>query len=152
MDDTRSVRMDEESRDEFLGGGGTGVISFAPDEADTAPYSVPVSYGYDAETGTFYFRLAVGPDVEKADFVERRTPVSFVAYGTVDGQWRSVVVTGRLEAVGEAAIDSEVVEGMRRVEIPLVDVFERHPREVEFGFFRLDPDDISGKRETRTED
>ena len=50
MEDIRSVRMNENERDEFLDRGGTGVISFdTPD--DDAPYSRPVSYGYDAETG-----------------------------------------------------------------------------------------------------
>ncbi|MFC4357157.1 pyridoxamine 5'-phosphate oxidase family protein [Halobium salinum] len=152
MDDVRSVRMDEETRNEFLGTGGTGVVSFAPDEAGEAPFSLPVSYGYDAESGDFYFRLATGPDAGKADFVDRRTPVSFVAYETLDGRWESVVATGRLEEVTEAAIDSDVVQAMRNVEIPLVDVFDRHPREVEFGFYRLVPEEVTGKREARTED
>ena len=61
MTDIRSVRMSDEERDEFLGRGGTGTISFdTPD--DDPPYTRPVSYGYDAETGNFYFRFAVGPD------------------------------------------------------------------------------------------
>jgi hypothetical protein len=44
-----------------------------------------------------------------------------------------------------------VVEAMRRVEIPLVDVFDHHPRAVEFGFFRLSPDELTGRREARSE-
>ncbi|MFC6725225.1 pyridoxamine 5'-phosphate oxidase family protein [Halobium palmae] len=149
MADARSVRMDDEARDEFLATGGTGVISF--DREGEAPYSLPVSYGYDPESGHFFFRLAVGPDGEKAEFATPSTPVSFVAYDTLDGEWRSVVATGRLEEVTEAAIDSTVVEAMRRVHIPLVDVFDRHPREVEFEFFRLVPDELTGRREAQPE-
>ena len=61
MTDIRSVRMGDEERDEFLGRGGTGAISVSTPD-DEPPYSRPVSYGYDAETGNFYFRFAVGPD------------------------------------------------------------------------------------------
>jgi nitroimidazol reductase NimA-like FMN-containing flavoprotein (pyridoxamine 5'-phosphate oxidase superfamily) len=146
MADIRSVTLDGDARDEFFGRGGTGVVSFAR-SADEAPYTVPVSYGYDAEEETFYFRLSVDSEREKAVFVDRRSPVSFAVYDTADGEWHSVVATGRLEEVTEAAIDSEAVEAMRRVEILLVDVFDHHPRTVEFGFFRLAPDELTGRRE-----
>ncbi len=38
MEDVRSVRMSREERNEFLGSGGTGVISFDPPD-DGPPYS-----------------------------------------------------------------------------------------------------------------
>ena len=50
MADIRSVPMSEEERSEFLGHGGTGILSFDTLD-DDQPYSRPVSYGYDAETG-----------------------------------------------------------------------------------------------------
>lgn len=150
MEDTRSVTMNDEERDEFLGNGGTGVASF-PGEDDGAPYSLPVSYGYDTETGDFYFRLAFGPDTSKGDVVRDRTPVSFVTFEQSDDGWRSVVATGKLHEVTEAAIDSDVVTAIRRIHIPLVDVFDRNPRELEFRFFQLDPEEVHGKKEARTE-
>jgi hypothetical protein len=39
---------------------------------------------------------------------------------------------------------------MRRVHIPLVDVFERHPRELTFRFFKLAVDDVSGRKEAQS--
>ncbi|SFK81483.1 hypothetical protein SAMN04487950_1227 [Halogranum rubrum] len=150
MEDTRSVQMNDEERDEFLGNGGTGVASF-PREADEPPHTIPVSYGYDSESGDFYFRLAFSPETEKADIVSDRKPISFVTYDETDAGWRSVVVSGILREVTEAAIDSAVVTAMRRVHIPLVDVFDRNPRELDFRFFRLDPDELHGKKEARTE-
>lgn len=48
MGDADAVRLSEDERNEFLGRGGTGVISVAAG-AGESPYSVPVSYGYDAE-------------------------------------------------------------------------------------------------------
>src|SRR6056297_42449 len=94
MEDSRSVRIDETERDAFLGRGGTGVISFSTD-GDAAPYSLPVSYGFDGDEGRFYFRLAFEADSAKWDTI-RDAPVSFVAYEHVDGSWQSVVATGRL--------------------------------------------------------
>lgn len=150
MEDTRSVTMDEDERTEFLGTGGTGVASF-PRGADEPPYSVPVSYGFDGEREDFYFRLAFSTESEKSGVIGDRKPVSFVTYRQTDDGWRSVVASGKLEEVTEAAIDSAVVTAMRRIHIPLVDVFDREPRELEFRFFRLDPAELHGKREARTE-
>lgn len=149
MEDIRSVTMNDEERDEFLGNGGTGVASFP--QGDEPPYTLPVSYGYDPETGDFYFRLAFGPDTSKGDVVTDRTPVSFVTYEQTDDGWRSVVATGKLHEVTEAAVNSDVVTAIRRIHIPLVDVFDRNPRELEFRFFQLKPDEFHGKKEARTE-
>lgn len=40
---------------------------------------------------------------------------------------------------------------MRAVDIPLVDAFDRPTSEVTFRFFRLDPDDLSGRTEPRSD-
>jgi hypothetical protein len=144
--------MNEEERSEFLGRGGTGIISFdTPD--DDPPYSRPVSYGYDAETGNFYFRFAVGPDdAGKGNIVDEDRVISFVTYDQTDGGWRSVIVTGRLEEITKSALDPSVAEAIERIAIPFVDVYDSHPLTLEFRFFRLTPDDVTGKREAGTTD
>lgn len=147
MDDIRSVHLDEDELVTFLGTGGTGVISFARGST-RPPHSIPVSYGFDAADGQFYFRLAVGEGSEKGDVADGDA-VSFVTYGETDEGWRSVVATGTLDAVEDVDIASGVLEGLRRVDIPLVDAFERHPREVSFRFFRLVPDELTGRRDVR---
>lgn len=53
-----SVAMGAKRRDEFLGRGGTGVLSLSTDEGP--PHAVPVSYGYESAETIFYFRLAAG--------------------------------------------------------------------------------------------
>jgi hypothetical protein len=152
MEDVRSVRMDTEDRNEFLGSGGTGVVSFdTPD--DGPPYTRPISYGYDGETGNLYFRFAVGPeDAGKKDIVDADREVSFVTYDETDRGWRSVVATGRLEEITKSALDPAVAEAMQRVNIPFVDVYDSHPLTLEFRFFRLTPDEITGQREAGTGD
>jgi len=152
MEDVRSVRMSTEERDEFLGSGGTGVISFDT-SGDGPPYTRPISYGYDAETGKFYFRLAVGPeDAGKKDLIDEDREISFVTYDETDRGWRSVIATGRLEEVTKSALDPAVADAMQRVRIPFVDVYDSHPLTLEFRFFRLTPEEVTGQREAGTGD
>lgn len=151
MDNTRPVQLDDDARDDFLGTGGTGVLS-ASRSADEPPFSLPVSYGYDAATGDVYLRLGFGPDSTKDEAFSDGTPVTLVVSDRIDDGWRSVIAQGRLEEVTEASIDSGVVEAMERIHIPLVDVFERHPRELNFRFFSLRGATLSGRKEARTAD
>ncbi|MFB6080604.1 MAG: pyridoxamine 5'-phosphate oxidase family protein [Haloferacaceae archaeon] len=147
MSDQEAVTMDDDERDEFLGNGGTGVVSLST-TAEDPPHSIPVSYGYDATDSTFYFRLAVGEESEKGDLDDR--PVSFVTYRSEAGTWRSVVARGRLEATTDDAIATETLDGLDRVRIPLVDIFGKPSREVEFEFYRLVPDQLTGREESPT--
>lgn len=148
MGRVHSVQLTDEQRDAFLDRGGTGVISFLQ-ESDEPPYALPVSYGYEPTEAQFYFRLAFGPDTGKEGRVDDGTPVTFVVYDETDDGWKSVVASGELEEVDEESLDPSVGEAMRQIEIPLVDVFERDPREMTFRFFRLDPDELTGRKEAR---
>jgi len=150
MEDVRAVRMSTDERDAFLGSGGTGVISFDT-SGDGPPYTRPISYGYDAATGNFYFRLAVGPeDAGKKDLIHVDREISFVTYDETDRGWRSVIATGRLDEITQSALNPDVAEAMQRVNIPFVDVYDSHPITLEFRFFRLVPDEVTGQREAGT--
>jgi nitroimidazol reductase NimA-like FMN-containing flavoprotein (pyridoxamine 5'-phosphate oxidase superfamily) len=145
MDAPDSITMDDEEREEFLGTGGTGVISFAsgPEES---PHSVPVSYGYDPAESVFYFRLATDGDSDKGELTDR--PVTFVTYREVDGAWGSVVASGRLERTTDPEVATETLEGLERVDLPLADMFGRPVAEVQFEFHRLVPDSLTGRVES----
>lgn len=143
MTTERPNQMTAEERDEFLKNGGTGVLSLAA--GDEPPHSVPVSYGYDSSTETFYFRLAVGAESSKGE-VEAGN-VSFVTYDETDEGWRSVVARGHLEHVESEGIEIESLEGLDRVNIPLIDIFEAPLREVSFRFYRLVPDELTTRVE-----
>jgi len=148
MSTDNPTAMDEDAVEAFLGDGGTGVLSLSTDEA-TPPHAVPVSYGYDERTGTLYFRLAVGGGRSKSGLDDR--PVAFVTYGE-DDRWHSVVARGRLEDVEAAGIETEALAGLDRVEIPLVDIFGEPTRVVDFEFYRLDPEELTGRVEASMED
>jgi hypothetical protein len=150
MADRDPVEMSADERDEFLGTGGTGVVSFQT-AGRRAPYSLPVSYGYDEERGAFYFRLAFPPESGK-ERGQLESPVSFVTYDRTDEGWRSVVATGELEEVSEENLDTEVLDGMQRIHIPLYDVFEGDPRQMPFRFFHLDPASLTARRERPSQD
>ncbi len=140
----------ELSRDEIdalLGRHETGVLSLA---CGDEPYATPISYGYDAAESTFYFRLAVDPGSEKGDLEDRA--VSVVVYGQDEADdWHSVVASGRLEETTDEGIATDTLAGLKRVDIPLVDIFGKPPRDVAFEFYRLAPDELTGRTESTTE-
>lgn len=84
-------------------------------------------------------------DESKGELQER--PVSFVTYRETDEGWQSVVARGRLEDVESEGIATETLEGLSHVDIPLVDMFERPLREVSFEFYRLAPEELTGRVE-----
>ena len=135
------TEMADDDRNRFLGDGATGVLSLSAGEEP--PHTVPVSYGYDATDEVFYFRLATGPDSAKTELQNR--PVTFVTYGEGEDGWQSVVASGRLEDIEEAGVTTEALEGLSRVDIPLIDIFDSPTREVSFEFYRLRPDELTGR-------
>lgn len=148
MNDTETVAMDEDERNTRLGTGGTGVISFCA-SGDDSPYSRPVSYGYDAEGTTFYFRLAVDPDSAKVAISDH--DITFVVYDRADDGWWSVVAEGRLEETTEESIATETLQGLENVHIPFVDIFGQPPKDVPFEFYRLAPAELTTRKESNTD-
>ena len=139
----RWIQLPPDERNEFLGTGGTGVIAFST-EREEPPFSLPISYGYLEDNETFYFRLAFLDESNKRTYVDR--PVSFVTHERSDRVWRSVIATGRLEALEDAPYDSIAVQGMWGVDIPTIDIFDRPRNEVTFHDFRLVPERLSGRK------
>lgn len=147
MTDAEAIAMDEEERDAFLGSGGTGVLALS-DAAGEPPHAVPVSYGYDATENVFYFRLSAGGESAKGELQDRA--VTFVTYGRPDEEWRSVVAKGRLRSTTEESIAIESLEGLQQVQIPLVEIFGRPTSEVTFEFYRLEPAELTTRKESPT--
>ena len=148
MQGLRWVQLTDDERDAFLGDGGTGVLSFAT-SSDEPPVSIPISYGYFADAASIYFRLSVPDNSRKPDLVDN--PVSVVVHRETDAGWRSVVATGRLEAVTDAPYESAALQGLWAVDIPTVDVFERPPSEIPFRTFRLIPAELTGRKELESD-
>jgi len=148
MDVPDTLTLEGPERDSLLGTGGVGVLSFAGSEGDP-PHSIPVSYGYDTSDETFYFRLAVDEDSGKGEIADH--PVTLVVHGTDDelGYW-SVVASGHLQALEEADIATDALDGLDSVQIPLVDVFGTATRAVSFEFARLAPESFTARTDSPT--
>lgn len=134
-------QMDQDAIDDFLARRGTGVLALAI--GDT-PYAVPVSYGFEADAGTFYLRLACRPGGRNEAFLDGATAARLVVYDRVNGEWYSVVAAGRLEAVRGDDVTPQVAEALRRADPPLVDLVDADD-DVEFGIFRLRVDELTGR-------
>ncbi|SFR34088.1 hypothetical protein SAMN04487947_0107 [Halogeometricum rufum] len=143
MEEFRWTRLTDDEVDAFLGDGGTGTISFATDAGDP-PFTLPVSYGYDEASGSLYFRLAFPPGTGKDDVVEN--PLSFVVHDRTGDGWQSVVAAGELEELSDLPYESSAVQAMWAVSIPKVDIFDVPPGDITFRYFRLVPDELSGRK------
>lgn len=140
------VTMDDEECASLLGNTTTGVLSLSS-PATEPPHSLPVSFGYDAVESVLYFRLAEEPDSEKGALDQRE--VSFVVHSR-DGEtdsWQSVIAHGELERTTNEEIALETLEGLERVSIDYIDIFDVPVSDVDFGFFRLVPTTLTGRKE-----
>lgn len=140
-DDT--VVMDQSELEAFIGDGGTGVLALA---ANGEPYATPVSYGYDASARVLYLRLGFGESSEKERFLDTPTPARLVIYDHVDDRWKSAIATGRLEPVATEDLSVDLVEALRRGDVPLVDIWGESPDDLEFELYRLRVDRLTGRK------
>lgn len=140
----RSIELDSDEIDSLLGTGGVGVISFADEDE---PYSIPVSYGYDADADGLYIRLGFAPESEKRRFVDDGEIASLVVTDETPTGWQSVVAKGPLSEVTEMALDPEAAKSVHKVRIPFVTIYDREASELEFELYRLDTETMTGRRE-----
>ena len=152
MVDTRpaEIQLSDSERDAFLTRAGTGVLSLST-PSDKAPHSVPVSFGYNADQSAFYFRIADLPPEEKGELDGRA--VTFVTYDRDEeiGGYVSVVAQGTLESTTDDEIATEALAGLEGVTIPFVDIFGDRPADLDFSFYRLVPETLTGRKEGKTE-
>lgn len=113
------VSMTDDQIDGFLSSQNVGVLGLP---AENAPSMRPLSFWFDGES-TIYFLYVLGPDSRKARLSERADAARFLAYrAETPFNWRSVLLTGSIEAVSEDE-RTAVEETMEMRGRP--DVFER---------------------------
>jgi uncharacterized protein len=123
----------------------TGVLSLAAEET---PYAIPISYGYDADGRTFYFRLVSTPDSEKRRFLASAPRARLVVYEETDaGQtYRSVVVDGRLEEIHPDELTVEHIEQYGTAKRPLFEIWGESKADLDIQLYELQPTELSGRR------
>lgn len=145
MGETHPAAMGEGEILDFLGRGGTGVLSLAQD-ADA--YAIPISYGFDPAASRFYFRLGYGTESQKRAYVEATNTARLVVYDKVEDGWLSVIGAGELREIGEEELNLEVVRALRQAELPLLDIFDTPEDELVFTMYALDITELTGRKST----
>jgi nitroimidazol reductase NimA-like FMN-containing flavoprotein (pyridoxamine 5'-phosphate oxidase superfamily) len=139
------TEMSPEAVDEFLAARETGVLSLARGEK---PYAIPISYGYDSETTTFYMRLVSTPRSEKRQFLASSPSARLVVYDRTDDEQRywSVLASGELEEIDPDQLSLEEIEQYGQARRPLFEVWGQGKDELEINLYRFSPDELSGRR------
>ncbi|SEP20470.1 Pyridoxamine 5'-phosphate oxidase [Halogranum amylolyticum] len=94
----QGIEMSGEEAERFLRQQGFGVLSLA---RENEAYGIPISFGYDDEN-LYFVLLRPGAQSKKEAFIRETETASFLVYDVDDKHdWRSVVVTGRVEPVDD---------------------------------------------------
>jgi nitroimidazol reductase NimA-like FMN-containing flavoprotein (pyridoxamine 5'-phosphate oxidase superfamily) len=130
---------------EFLSETETGVLALAREDE---PYSIPISYGYDADSETFYMRLVSTPNSDKRQFLSSEPRARLVIYDENDPQtrYRSVLATGTLEVIDPNSMSVEEIEQYGEARRPLFEIWGQGKDELGIELYRLNPDELSGRR------
>ena len=133
--------MSDDEIDSFLRERGSGTLSLT-DEQET--YAVPESFGYDGDY--LYFQFVHSDDSHKMTFLETTDVATFTTF-TDNRPGQSVIVRGPIDSVptedevrASRAFSSNSVVPMLNVSI------NKSVDELSFEFYRLRPDDISGRK------
>lgn len=130
---------------EFVSSRETGVLTLAK---DNEPYSIPISYGYDASNETFYMRLVSTPQSEKREFLDSSPDIRLVIYDDEDdgSVYQSVVAKGSLEELDPADISVEQIEQYGDAKRPLFEIWGHGRDELDIKLYEFEPDEIEGRR------
>ncbi|MDS0295451.1 pyridoxamine 5'-phosphate oxidase family protein [Halogeometricum luteum] len=143
----QETEMSDSEVDEFLGRHETGVLSLAQSDE---PYSIPISYGYDAGARAFFVRLVSTPESEKRRFLSSSPRARIVVYEESESNptstYRSVVGTGTLEEISPAELTVEHVEQYGNAKRPLFEIWGQSKKDLNIQLYTLDPDELNGRR------
>lgn len=139
------TEMTEEEIDAFLSRHETGVLALANDDT---PYSIPISYGYDADERTFFMRLVSTPESEKRQFLASSPNVRLVVYKESDGgsTYRSVVAVGSLEEIEPSELTAAHIEQYGAAKRPLFEIWGESKKDLNIKLYEFEPTELSGRR------
>jgi len=141
----QETEMSESQVDDFLSTNETGVISLAREDE---PYSLPISYGYDGDSRTFYMRLVSTPESQKRAFLGSNPHVRLVVYDESDDGtlYRSVVAAGELTEIEPAEMSVEDIEQYGETRRPLFEIWGSEKDELDIQLYKFQPAELTGRR------
>jgi ADP-ribosyl-[dinitrogen reductase] hydrolase len=122
---------------------------------DTLVTSLSVGLTADSAEDGIVEAVNLGGDTDTIGAVTGAVVGARFGASSLPERWLSVLDRAdELRDLGArlAALDPDVAEAMQRVKIPFVDVYDSHPLTLEFRFFRLTPDEVTGQREAEAGD
>ena len=132
------VRMTDEEIDGYLASQHVGVLGLPTGDA---PSLRPMSFGYDGAS-RLYFLYVVGGESRKTELSDRTETARFLVYSAETAfNWRSVLLTGRLDEVPDAERDV-AQEALADAWRP--DVLERAMAAESTALYRFEIDERSG--------
>lgn len=138
----KQTEMSRAETDALLARNETGVLSLARSDE---PYAIPISYGYDAETRTFYLRLVSTPNSEKREFLSSSPAVRLVVSEETEPEYRSVVAKGTLNEVSTDEMTVERIEQFGDAKRPLFEIWGESKTDLRIQLYELDAADVSGR-------
>ena len=139
----QQIAMTDEEIHDFLGQHQTAVMSLAGEEG---PYSIPVTYRFDPETETFYFRLVYPKASEKREFLPDVPECRLVSYEESDPIYQSVMAKGTPEEITPDDITPELVTQLGETSRPLFEMWQSSRANLDIRLYELDPDELTGRR------
>lgn len=139
----KETELSPAETDALVGRHETGVLSMASGDE---PYGIPISYGYDADDRAFYLRLVSTPDSEKRRFLASGPRANLVVYEADGDRYSSAIASGRLEEIDPSELTVTDVEQFGAAKRPLFEIWGESRAALEIQLYRLDPEELSGRR------
>lgn len=140
---TQQVAMSDEQIHEFLANHQTAVMSV---DVSDGPYAVPITYRFDPESETFYFRLVYPRRSEKRQFIPDVPDCWLVSYTEDDPLYQSVIAKGRPEEIRKDDISAEDVVQFGQTSRPLFEMWRSSRANVDIRLYRMKAEELSGRR------
>jgi nitroimidazol reductase NimA-like FMN-containing flavoprotein (pyridoxamine 5'-phosphate oxidase superfamily) len=140
---SQETQLSAAETDSILARHETGVLSLAREEQ---PYAIPISYGYDTETRSFYLRLVSTLESEKRRFLASTPHARLVVYEEDDPIYRSVVTSGTLNEVPREELSVDHIEQYGEAKRPLFEIWGESREDLDIQLYQLDPEELSGRR------
>ena len=139
-------RMEREEAVEYLQETGVGTLAFG---SEAGGYALPMSFGYDGSNDTCVFQFAFDEGSEKWSYIETGNPVTLCVHSreSVD-DWKSVLVRGPLEPIPSEEQTRASAIFASQAKVASTDVFQKPMQEIEFGWYRIDIEEITGRTGT----
>lgn len=127
----------------FLSSNETGVLTLARGDE---PYAIPISYGYDRTNQRFYLRLVSTVASEKRRYLASSPRARLVIYDDADDVYHSAIADGTLEELPKDDLSVDDIVQYGEAKRPLFEMWGADKPDLEVQLYRLEPDEISGRR------